>query len=538
LVEQLTLAQTLYSVLLASTIGYFLYHQLTTILQTSFQERVSISTRDLAETLSFYVSGGDIEGLESGELAVVLGREGTAYVRVLDASGKRLAQGVGPGGTQAQLNLSQAGPTSKLRAHTTDRVLEIATPILGPQATPSAGEEESLLDWKEPATLSARSKTVQVGTLIVGYALGDLLIAQQSTLSEAALVGLVILLLGLAFNYFMGRSLGSTITRIASRAERLAKGELLQEPLPEEGQGELHNLAQAFNIMSQAIQEREERLRQHSLGLESEVERRTHQLQSEALRLENANELLRIRNQQVLAADQAKTEFLATMSHELRTPLNSIIGFSSLLIQEVQGPLNKTQHGDLEVLLHSANHLLELINDLLDLSKVEAGQMEVRPEAVDPEIFFQELSAVAVGLPISPDVELRLQKEEPLPAPWADPKRLHQVALNLVSNALKFTEAGHVLILLKPSDVGEFLLVVEDTGPGIAPEHQDVIFAPFAQIDQSARRQHQGTGLGLSISKQLVDLMGGRIHLSSHLQSGSTFSISFPCAPLQDKESA
>lgn len=535
LVEQLTLLQALYSVLLASAVGFLLYHQLARSLRAGFQERAIAATQDLGEVLSFYVAGGDTEGVRGPELRRVLAREDTAWVRVLDAGGHTLVTAVGAGGTPLQVEWAPAAPVERLRTRREASFLEVATPVLAPRPTPATPEDEvEMLDWTGIGPEPRPEEKVQVGTLLVGYSLESVLLDEREAISDATLVALAILLLGLVFSYLLGRSLGTTVSRMAARAERLAAGELVQEPLPVEGRGELRDLAHAFNIMMEAIREREDRLREHSEGLEAEVERRTRQLRNEALRLENVNELLRLQNRQVQAADRAKTEFLATMSHELRTPLNSIIGFSSLLLQEVQGPLNATQQDDLQAVSRSAHHLLNLINDLLDLSKVEAGRMEVRCQRVEPEVLFQELSKVAQGLPVSPDVQLEIRLDEDAPAPWADPKRLYQVALNLVSNALKFTASGRVTIRVAAGPEGRFHLEVEDTGPGIPGDQRDAIFDPFSQLDQSTARAHGGTGLGLTISRRLVMLMGGEIRLRSELGAGSTFTVILPTAPEEE----
>ena len=227
------------------------------------------------------------------------------------------------------------------------------------------------------------------------------------------------------------------------------------------------------------------------------------------------------------SADRLKSAFLATMSHELRTPLNSIIGFTGILEQELAGPLNEEQKKQLGMVSASADHLLALINDVLDLSKIEAGQMKVECEPFEIQPLLEKVirtirpMAARKGLPVSLEVGPGLGRV------FADSRRVEQVLLNLLSNALKFTEKGELRISC--SQQGSYVAIsVTDTGIGIKPEDIKRLFRPFTQIDDSHTRQYQGTGLGLSISKRLVMLMGGSIVVESEWKKGSTFSFFLP----------
>lgn len=534
LVGELTVAQILYSLVLASAMGSLLYHQLTSTLQQSFRRWISASTRDVAEGISVYVTSLDPAGiLVDDQMSRLLGAEDTAYVRVLDAAGSILFERLGPAGSAPLLKTARRAPADEVLTDALPgEVLEVTVPVIALTAT--GGDALDPLDgWtgiqegEEGAERNLVEK--QVGTLVIGYRLDDLVQSQRRALIQAVLVGLAVLMVGVGFSVVLGRSIGGPLSKLSLRAERLARGELHRDPIPEEGRGEVRELCRAFNIMTRAIDEREEQLEHERDKLEREVEARTRELRGEALRLENANDLLTMQNARVKAADRAKSEFLATISHELRTPLNSIIGFSDLLLQEVQGPLTPPQQEDLETVHGAAGHLLDLINDLLDLSKVEAGKMEIQPEHVDLEDFLSRLRAVAQGLPIHPGVRFEIGEAGEAPAPWADPKRLHQVVLNLISNALKFTESGSVDVALAADAEGRFLLEVRDTGPGISEDHLARIFEPFGQVDQTAARQKQGTGLGLTISRQLVELMGGVLEVRSTEGEGSTFAVTIPC---------
>jgi len=238
------------------------------------------------------------------------------------------------------------------------------------------------------------------------------------------------------------------------------------------------------------------------------------------------------------AADRLKSAFLATMSHELRTPLNSIIGFTGILLKGLAGPLTAEQSKQLEMVRTSGRHLLRLINDVLDISKIEAGQLEVARERFDPK---HSISTVIESVKPQVDAKglaLRVHVPEALPEAIGDERRFEQVLLNLLSNAIKFTERGE--ISLSASLVDGFLppdgqparrairLSVADTGIGIKREDLPELFVPFRQVESGLARSHDGSGLGLAICRRLVELMGGEIAVTSAWGEGSTFTVTLP----------
>jgi signal transduction histidine kinase len=239
------------------------------------------------------------------------------------------------------------------------------------------------------------------------------------------------------------------------------------------------------------------------------------------------NEELRRLYTELEAASQHKSEFLANMSHELRTPLNAIIGFSQVLRDEMVGSVNEKQAEYLDDIISSGNHLLSLINDVLDLSKVEAGQVEldVQPfslrEALERGVVMVRERAtegsVRVGFTADPEVDVV----------DGDERRIKQVIFNLLSNAVKFTPAGGEVDVSATRANGEVLVAVADTGPGIAPEDFERIFEEFQQTEAGGEH-HEGTGLGLALSKRFVELHGGRIWLESEVGRGSTFTFALP----------
>jgi signal transduction histidine kinase len=230
-------------------------------------------------------------------------------------------------------------------------------------------------------------------------------------------------------------------------------------------------------------------------------------------------------------ANQHKSEFLANMSHELRTPLNAIIGFSEVLLQRMFGELNPKQEEYLQDVLSSGRHLLSLINDILDLSKVEAGRMELELARFDLPQALQDTLVLVRERAVRHGIEMHLDADPRVGALVADERKVKQVMLNLLSNAVKFTpEGGRVEVRAVPTD-GAVEISVTDTGIGIAPENQELIFEEFRQVGGDYAHKREGTGLGLTLARKLVELHGGRLWVKSQPGQGSTFTFSVPERP-------
>ena len=259
-------------------------------------------------------------------------------------------------------------------------------------------------------------------------------------------------------------------------------------------------------------------LRELNISLEKRVADRTRELELEKEKAESA--------------DRLKSVFLATMSHELRTPLNSIIGFTGILLQELPGPLNDEQQKQMNMVRNSARHLLALINDVLDISKIEAGQLEVVEGEFDFHDAVRKVTDIVRPLAERKGLVLEIEVEPSIGQIISDQRRVEQILINLVNNAIKFTETGRVQIkagLQSDSNNDEMLRVdVVDNGIGIKDDDLAKLFRPFQQIDTGLTRQHEGTGLGLVICKRLADLMGGEILVESVWEQGSTFSLILP----------
>jgi signal transduction histidine kinase len=234
------------------------------------------------------------------------------------------------------------------------------------------------------------------------------------------------------------------------------------------------------------------------------------------------------KSREVAAASRHKSEFLANMSHELRTPLNAIIGFSEVLQEQMFGELNEKQADYIRDIHSSGHHLLSLINDILDLSKIEAGHMELSvdqfhiPAAVDNAITLVRERAARHG------VQLEVEVPDSLGVFYADERKFKQILLNLLSNAVKFTPQGGRVRLRAEQVNGELLVSVDDTGVGISQADQTLIFEEFRQVATKDRSRPEGTGLGLTLTKRFVEMHGGRIWVRSEVGKGSTFSFTLP----------
>lgn len=258
-----------------------------------------------------------------------------------------------------------------------------------------------------------------------------------------------------------------------------------------------------------------EELERYKIHLEELVEARTKEL-------EKANERLK-------ELDRLKSLFIASMSHELRTPLNSIIGFSSIILNEWLGPLNEEQKENLTAVYRAGKHLLALINDVIDISKIEAGVIDVYPTEFDSTDLVDEAIKIIEGELKKKGIELKVEVESH--RLYTDRRRLFQCLLNLLSNAVKYTEKGMVSIsLFEDRENPEFVkIVVEDTGIGIREEDLDKIFKPFQRIEGRERGKIPGTGLGLYLTKKILnDVLKGDIIVSSHYGKGSSFEITVP----------
>ena len=329
---------------------------------------------------------------------------------------------------------------------------------------------------------------------------------------RTALLLAAFLVAGIGLSVLLARRLVRPMKQMQTVAARIGAG-AYDERIELRRRDELGDLADDLNRMAASLQASVQ-------VLEEKVEERTRELQQALAELSR-------KGRQLEVASEHKSEFLANMSHELRTPLNAIIGFSQVLRKRMFGEINAKQEEYLDDILSSGNHLLDLINDVLDLAKVEAGQVELDVatfslrEALERGVVMVREPAVKKGVRLSlvlaPDVDLV----------DGDERRLRQVVYNVLSNAVKFTPGGGCIDVASSRVNGEARVTVTDTGPGIAPEDHERIFEEFQQTDVGVD-QREGTGLGLALSKRLVELHGGRIWVESEPGHGSRFVFTLP----------
>lgn len=290
--------------------------------------------------------------------------------------------------------------------------------------------------------------------------------------------------------------------------------------------GELQEQNQELIQALSALQEKQQELLQLNQELE-DTNRGVVALYGE---LDEKAEALR-------KANEIKTRFLSNITHEFRTPLGSTVNLVEMLIDGLEGPLQKGQIKSLEVIRKSNEGLLELVNDLLDIAKVEAGRIPVRTTSFKMENLFSALRSLLDPVAKrNPKVTLEFEKPEGFPILTTDEGKVTQIFRNLISNAIKYTESGHVQVRARVMDVNLFAVEVADTGIGIAQGDQDRIFEEFTQIESSLQKRYKGSGLGLALVKKLTHLLGGVIKMESELGKGSVFSVTLPIQYTGPKE--
>lgn len=323
----------------------------------------------------------------------------------------------------------------------------------------------------------------------------------------AIVVTLVTLAVSIGIIIFAVNQVVNPITKLSRVAQAIRNGDFSQRS-DLKRKDEIGQFAVTFNEMSDAIQKREKDLLE----------------QADALRIATAK---------AKESARVKGEFLANVSHELRTPLNAIIGFSDMLLAGMNGPLNEKQMHKLGRLKENGARLLALINDLLDLTRIQSGRLEVVDVAFSPREVAERITAQMESLSVKSNLKFETVISPNMPATVrGDEKRVEQVMVNLLSNAFKFTNSGSVTLSLSanPAD-NTWNIEVSDTGVGIPPHAINVIFEEFRQLDGTYTRAYKGSGLGLAITRNLVRLMGGTIGVKSTLDVGSTFTVTLPMNP-------
>lgn len=270
-------------------------------------------------------------------------------------------------------------------------------------------------------------------------------------------------------------------------------------------------------------------------SLSATRERAVDELQQSLIVLDYAHEELKVANEELAKAyekamesDRLKSEFLANMSHELRTPLNSIIALSDILLARMDGDLTDEQDKQIKIIEKSGRHLLELISDILDLAKIEAGRMEISTEEFHIEDVVEDARTTVAPLATDKGHDIAFVTEVDIPLISSDRNKLKQILLNLLSNAVKFTPKGGSIAIYARHKDDSVEILVKDNGIGIARENLEKIFDEFRQVDGSYTRKYGGTGLGLAITRRFVNLLGGEIGVESEIGKGTTFTVIIP----------
>ena len=335
--------------------------------------------------------------------------------------------------------------------------------------------------------------------LVLGLSvpLRSALVAPQRAVRKLLLIGIGCLVIGSLLAWLIGRSVARPVAQVARAADELGRGDY-DIRVPETGEREVRRLASSFNTMASEIG-----------AARAALERQTREAQ---------------------AANNAKSEFLTTMSHELRTPLNAIGGYVDLLDMELRGPVTEDQRRDLDRIKASQQHLLGLISSVLDLSRIEAGQLSYERVSIPLDAFLGSLDVLVGPQAAAKRITLQHQSRAPDLAVMADREKLRQVMINLLSNAIRHTPAGGTITMTAAPRGSRISIEVEDTGPGIPADKRANVFEPFVQLDRTLSQTREGLGLGLAISRDLARGMGGDLVAEEGTTGGARFVLTLPIA--------
>ncbi|MFN8066729.1 MAG: ATP-binding protein [Vicinamibacterales bacterium] len=367
-----------------------------------------------------------------------------------------------------------------------------------------------------------------IGTLHVQGSLRDL---DDRLRRYAAILAAVLALAGAvayALASRMQRAISGPILRLSNVAGSVASDQDYSRRAVKEHADEIGQLVDQFNQMLQTIEQRDAELQQARERLEERVIERTRSLELEIEQHRRTEEQLLVAKAAAEQASVAKSAFVANMSHELRTPLNAIIGYSELLKEDAEAQGNETSAQDLVKILTAGRHLLSLINDVLDLSKIEAGRMELELSDFEFDDIVRSVVTTSEHMAEGRGDALSLEIPTPVGQVRLDRTKVQQVLLNLVGNAIKFTEKGRITVRVTCEPGNVILVAISDTGIGMTPEQIGRLFQEFTQADASTTRRYGGTGLGLAISRKLASMMAGSISVESEQGQGTTFYLRLP----------
>jgi signal transduction histidine kinase/CheY-like chemotaxis protein len=414
--------------------------------------------------------------------------------------------------------ISGLQPFSKSAAVGGQQFVEFFAPIL----SQAVGFPEDLLlgSPRVDQIASSQGRTRVIGAVRLGLSFDTVNDHMAALLKLWGGLTVVFLALSTLAIYAFSKRITLPVIQLTEQAQKIAHG-FLDQVIPVKSRDEIGQLGTSFNEMAQALKknvsEKErvlEELRELNATLEERIRKRTAEIEAV--------------NEQLREATRHKSEFLANMSHELRTPLNAVLGFSEVLLERMFGDLNSKQEEYLQDILESGRHLLSLINDILDLSKVEAGRMEPELATFDLPLALRNGLMLVEERANRHGIQLTLKVDERLGDFTGDERKIKQILLNLLSNAIKFTPDGGNISVGAARIENVVEISVSDTGIGIAPEDQQRIFEEFRQAGGDSARKGEGTGLGLTLAKKFVELHGGKIWVESVVGRGSTFIFTLP----------
>lgn len=467
------------------------------------QEAVLDKTGDVTEMLAgdleSALGSGDKKALEQVFLSAQRDKD-LVYMRVVDKSG-RLIKAHNPEKSESMEGHDWA-------------------------ENPHISKDRAVIHIMKPITRNGQ----EIGKAFFGYSMQDLYLYLAKTRRTVALISLVVFLAGVFIAFGLSVLITTPLKHLYETVEHISRGDLRRRARLSTDD-EVGHLAKSFNVMVDKVEKAQRDLEYMNIDLEKRVSERTQDLQKEINERKLVEKELKLEKERAEGASRSKSDFLANMSHELRTPLNAIIGFAQVLGDRYFGELNRKQSEYIKDIQTSGEHLLGLINDILDIAKIEAGRMDLELSAVRVKDLLEHSFIMIKERCTRHRISLNLRVEDSVNGLEikADIRKLKQVLYNLLSNASKFTPDGGFIALEADKEKDKVIISVSDSGIGIASEHLTKIFEEFYQVKGGTRDKTPGTGLGLSLSRKIVEMHGGRIWAESQGEGkGSRFIFELP----------
>ena len=503
--------------LLFASVALLTVRQQTGLVEREFVKRGLEMARTLAHTTELGVLAED-EHLLMSSMRGAAAEPDVSYVLIYADTGELLAsaarneEAVGSLGLEISTEqrtqlLEHADPLLEEVSIAGERSMDFIAPILCEEA--STPDEVLLGSLGTGLSESGDGVHRIVGFVRLGLSLRSVEAHVMTLFKVWGVLAAVFLVAATLAIYAFSERITRPIKRLTEQARKVASGSL-DEKIPVTSRDEIGQLATAFNEMG------------------TELKRNIGEKERLLAHLRDVNRTLEERTAQLEVADRHKSQFLANMSHELRTPLNAIIGFSEVLLEKVFGRMNEKQEEYLTDIFTSGRHLLQLINEILDLAKIEAGRVELELSEFELPLALEDAAVLLRGRAQRHAVEFSVELDQRLGTVTADQRKLKQILINLLSNAIKFTPDGGKIALRAALVDGLAEISVADTGAGIAPEDQARIFQEFIQVGGDYTRKAEGTGLGLTLAQKFVEMHGGRIWVESELGRGSKFTFTIP----------